>query len=209
MQAALDEETSEPADSTDSAGSDPLADILAGGYGELNREQQPDESGDPSDGESFSGVARRSRHRPGTPDAASASRQILLLRPMALTGTQPAGSPSAVPSFDNATRIPQAQQPNPVPRTMPGNAPNQPPGQVGRPMPPGLANRPVPNPFQVETPGQPAPPDHYNYEPGPDGSWRVYPPGLPAPGSRLSRRACPERLPRQTTAGCGLPSSTT
>jgi hypothetical protein len=98
-----------------------------------------------------------------------------------LTGTQPAGSPSAVPSFDNSTRIPQAQQPNPVPRTMPGNASNQPPGQVGRPMPPGLANRPVPNPFQIETPGQPAPPDHYNYEPGSDGSWRVYPPGLPAP----------------------------
>jgi hypothetical protein len=48
-------------------------------------------------------------------------------------------------------------------------------------MPPGLAKQPVPNPFQVETPGQPAPPDHYNYEPAPDGSWRVYPPGLPAP----------------------------
>jgi hypothetical protein len=94
---------------------------------------------------------------------------------------QPPGSPSASPSYGNATRIPQAQQPNPVPRTMPGSAPNQPPGQVGRLTPPGLANRPIPNPFQVETPGQAAPPDHYNYEPAPDGSWRVYPPGLPAP----------------------------
>lgn len=91
------------------------------------------------------------------------------------------GSPSASPSFQDSTRVPQAQQPNPVPRTMPGNAPNQPPGLVGRPMPPGQVNRPVPNPFQVETPGQAAHPGHYNYAPQPDGTWTVYPPGLQAP----------------------------
>jgi hypothetical protein len=126
-------------------------------------------------------MGNRSRALPDVPDIGqgrpiSARESLGSGRPPG-----PADSPSASRAIQNATRIPQAQQPNPVPRTMPGNAPNQPPGQVGRPMPPGLANRPVPNPFQVETPGQPAPPDHYNYEPAPDGSWRVYPPGLPAP----------------------------
>lgn len=30
-------------------------------------------------------------------------------------------------------------------------------------------------------PGEPADPMHYNYEPQPDGAWRVYPPGVQAP----------------------------
>lgn len=38
-----------------------------------------------------------------------------------------------------------------------------------------------PTTFAMSPVGSPADPNHYNYEPQPDGAWRVYPPGVPAP----------------------------
>lgn len=38
-----------------------------------------------------------------------------------------------------------------------------------------------PSTFTMHPPGTPADPNQYNYEPQPDGAWRVYPPGVNAP----------------------------
>lgn len=49
----------------------------------------------------------------------------------------------------------------------------------------GVASVPEPYPTpqsgQIHPPGQQADPNHYNYEPQPDGAWKVYPPGMLAP----------------------------
>jgi hypothetical protein len=42
-----------------------------------------------------------------------------------------------------------------------------------------------PQTFTIHPPGTPSDPDQYNYEPQPDGAWRVYPPGVPAPNHML------------------------
>jgi hypothetical protein len=87
------------------------------------------------------------------------------------------------------------QNPTQPPQSVPGLTP--PPNSVSGPPPPvnplgttgpmsgaGAApapTQPVGNPFNLHPPGQAADPTHYNYEPQNDGSWRVYPPGVPAP----------------------------
>lgn len=43
-----------------------------------------------------------------------------------------------------------------------------------------------PNTLTLHPPGTPADPNQYNYEPQPDGAWRVYPPGVPAPSHTVS-----------------------
>jgi hypothetical protein len=151
-------------------------------------------SSNPMMNQAIRAMGNRSRAVPDVPDIGQGRPTQLppQANPAApaygLTGTQPAGSPSAVPSYQNATRIPQAQQIKSVPQppvVATGSISQiETPGQLSLSAPYGnqpQMGRPTPNPFQVETPGQPAPADHYNYEPGSDGSWRVYPPGLPAP----------------------------
>lgn len=50
--------------------------------------------------------------------------------------------------------------------------------------------------FTMHPPGAPADPNQYNYEPQPDGSWRVYPPGVSAPAHTASAS-----LPRAASTG--------
>jgi hypothetical protein len=50
--------------------------------------------------------------------------------------------------------------------------------------------------FTMHPPGTPADPNQYNYEPQPDGSWRVYPPGVTAPAHTVSAS-----LPRAASTG--------
>jgi hypothetical protein len=53
-----------------------------------------------------------------------------------------------------------------------------------------------PSTFTMHPPGVPADPHQYNYEPQPDGSWRVYPPGVAAPPHTASAS-----LPRAASTG--------
>lgn len=70
------------------------------------------------------------------------------------------------------------------PPQMPGLNPQATPGMApSAPATPGMG-RPE-NPIQVHPPGQPAPVDHYNYEPQPNGAWTVYPPGVVAPPGNM------------------------
>jgi hypothetical protein len=50
--------------------------------------------------------------------------------------------------------------------------------------------------FTMHPPGTAADPNQYNYEPQPDGSWRVYPPGVSAPQHTVSAS-----LPRAASTG--------
>lgn len=50
--------------------------------------------------------------------------------------------------------------------------------------------------FTMHPPGTPADQNQYNYEPQPDGSWRVYPPGVSAPQHTVSAS-----LPRAASTG--------
>lgn len=62
----------------------------------------------------------------------------------------------------------------PTPTTQVGTTPTAPV------MPPAQT---VPNQtWLLHPPGQPAPKQHFNFEPGHGGSWRIYPPGVQAPG---------------------------
>lgn len=58
------------------------------------------------------------------------------------------------------------------------------------------APRVQPQTFTLHPPGAPADPNQYNYEPQPDGSWRVYPPGVSAPPHTASAS-----LPRAASTG--------
>lgn len=64
---------------------------------------------------------------------------------------------------------------------------------TGSPM---QAPRVQPQTFTMHPPGSPADPNQYNYEPQPDGSWRVYPPGVSAPHHTVSAS-----LPRAASTG--------
>jgi hypothetical protein len=68
-----------------------------------------------------------------------------------------------------AGAVPQAPQPPVMPAPQPPQAPGAAPN-VGQPTT-----------MTMHPPGTPADPNQYNYEPQPDGAWRVYPPGVPAP----------------------------
>jgi hypothetical protein len=58
-----------------------------------------------------------------------------------------------------------------------GLAPQQAPGQ----NPYAAPQQAAPMTMVMHPPGTPADPNQYNYEPQPDGAWRVYPPGVAAP----------------------------
>jgi hypothetical protein len=96
-------------------------------------------------------------------------------------------------------------QPAPLPQMTPPQAP-----QMGAPTPPqpgpGQMAPGMPNPmaaprvqgstFTMHPPGTAADPNQYNYEPQPDGSWRVYPPGVTSPQHMLQAS-----LPRAASTG--------
>lgn len=86
----------------------------------------------------------------------------------------------------------QSQPPTGSPGPM--ASPSSPPPAMPQPMPSAVGSMspggpspmaaPAVNPstFTLHPPGSPPDPNQYNYEPQPDGAWRVYPPGVPAPG---------------------------
>lgn len=84
---------------------------------------------------------------------------------MGQAAVQPAMQAMAAPA-GQATPAPSAPPPQVQPGPMPGMAA---PAQVN---PMTMTMHPV---------GVAADPNQYNYEPEPDGAWRVYPPGVPAP----------------------------
>lgn len=102
-------------------------------------------------------------------------------------------TPSALPNIGQtpavqAANIVQAQRTAPAA----GNAPAPAALAVASPMNPSpmmgatqgspMAAPPVQQTtMTIHPPGSPADPNHYNYEPQPDGAWRVYPPGVPSP----------------------------
>jgi hypothetical protein len=60
-----------------------------------------------------------------------------------------------------------------------GLALQMPPQQGGNPY--AAPQQAAPMTMVMHPPGTPADPNQYNYEPQPDGAWRVYPPGVAAP----------------------------
>jgi hypothetical protein len=84
----------------------------------------------------------------------------------------------AAPTSNTAGLPPQAPNPANQPAPVPPGPPTPPMGSMTSPMTAPPVN---PQTFTVSPPGSAADSQHYNYEPQPDGSWRVYPPGVPAP----------------------------
>jgi hypothetical protein len=75
-------------------------------------------------------------------------------------------------------------QPTPPPQVQLPSGPQQfgpGPGPGTAPQSPMQAPNIQPQTFTLHPPGTPADDTQYNYEPQPDGSWRVYPPGVTAP----------------------------
>lgn len=92
------------------------------------------------------------------------------------------GPPQGAPApTANAVGLPPQTPPQPpqAPPMPPPAPPSPPMAQMGSPMqaPPGIN----PQTFTMSPAGSAADAGHYNYEPQPDGSWRVYPPGVAAP----------------------------
>lgn len=100
-------------------------------------------------------------------------------------GQTPLSSTPAV-QVANAAQAMQGPQPAPMGQ-MPGMQQSQGPGPLPPPATPNpmAAPRVQPATFTIHPPGTPSDPTHYNYEPQPDGAWRVYPPGVAAPPHAL------------------------
>ena len=86
-----------------------------------------------------------------------------------------------------------------------GGQPLQAPAPTANPLAPsnqGMLPNPMrapavnPQTMTIHPPGTEADANQYNYEPQPDGSWRVYPPGVPAPAHTTSAS-----LPRAASTG--------
>ncbi len=95
----------------------------------------------------------------------------------------PQAMPERMPPSMMSGGGPPIGGPPPMPAGTPpmgGPPPMAAPRPTGSPM---AAPRPMaaPTPFSIHPPGTPADPSHYNYEPQPDGAWKVYPPGVNAP----------------------------
>lgn len=88
--------------------------------------------------------------------------------------------PMPIPNIGQDTQMPAPQAPPPVA-----------PGSMGMAAP-----RVQPSTFTMHPPGTPADTHQYNYEPQADGSWRVYPPGVDAPGHTFQAS-----LPRAASTG--------
>lgn len=113
------------------------------------------------------GAGNRSRSLPniGQTPAVQAANLVM--------GQPPTATPSAPPQGGGI-----APSPTSSPPVAPGSA------SMGAPSP--MAAPPVqPQTFTMHPPGSPADQNSYNYEPQPDGSWRVYPPGVGSPGHMM------------------------
>lgn len=105
-------------------------------------------------------------------------------------GGAPPRPPMSPPQMPMATGLPPTQgtpQPAMMPQMQPAPAPAPQPAQNDPLAAPGSGNLGVnpQNPLGVHPPGTAAPVDQYNYEPQPDGAWKVYPPGVPAPPNNM------------------------
>jgi hypothetical protein len=69
--------------------------------------------------------------------------------------------------------MPQQPPSQPLPQ-MPNQMPQQPPPQAQ----PGVPTQPR---YTIQPPGVAARPEDYAYEPQPDRTWKMYPPGIPSP----------------------------
>lgn len=118
----------------------------------------------------------------------------------------PADFNAAIRSAGNRSRsLPDIGQNGPPPALGFGGQPVQAPAASANPMAPpnqGMMANPMqapavnPSTFTVHPPGTDADQHQYNYEPQPDGSWRVYPPGVTAPAHTASAS-----LPRAASTG--------
>jgi hypothetical protein len=101
-----------------------------------------------------------------------------------------------------ATPPPMPSLQTPSPQASPPSLPQAGPMQVGAPVPPQQTASPMaapktgPQTFTMHPPGSSADVAQYNYEPQPDGSWRVYPPGVGAPPHTFQAS-----LPRAASTG--------
>lgn len=116
---------------------------------------------------------------------------------------------TAIRSAGNRSRaLPDIGQNGPAPLPPPagfGGQPFQQPAPTANPAAPpnqGIMTSPMrapavnPQTFTIHPPGSDADRNQYNYEPQPDGSWRVYPPGVAAPAHTASAS-----LPRAASTG--------
>ena len=105
----------------------------------------------------------------------------------------PAGGPP--PGLPNIGQTPAVQAADLVLSQTAQAQPQPQPMPAAQPTP--MAAPPVqPATFTMSPAGQQADPNAYNYEPQPDGSWRVYPPGVQAPGHMLQAS-----MPRAASTG--------
>lgn len=68
-----------------------------------------------------------------------------------------------------------------APPRPPGQPMPTPPGQMGPGMPNGMPGQVRPPRHTILPPGQTARPEDYAYEPQPDRTWKMYPPGVASP----------------------------
>jgi hypothetical protein len=110
-------------------------------------------------------------------------------------GMQPAQNRPPAPQPMAAPPPPTSQpQMAPPPMGPPGGM--APPPSAGPPRSPMASPNVQPSTFTIHPPGTPADATQYNYEPQPDGSWRVYPPGVSAPPHTVQAS-----LPRAASTG--------
>ena len=116
--------------------------------------------------------------------------------PPQVFGSQPIQSPTPpTPPPPSPMSGGSGGLPNFGPGAVPPGAGAPPPNQ-GMMASPMRAPAIQPSTFTVHPPGSEADPNQYNYEPQPDGSWRVYPPGVGAPAHTASAS-----LPRAASTG--------
>lgn len=110
------------------------------------------------------------------------------------------GQSQGVPAMQGSP-APSAPAQNPAPTPTPSPTPMM-PQQTAQPAPAAPAPNPMaapavqPQTFTMHPPGSNSDPNSYNYEPQPDGSWRVYPPGVGAPGHMMQAS-----MPRAASTG--------
>jgi hypothetical protein len=126
------------------------------------------------------------------------------------------GSQQPAPTANPPQPPPQPPGTTPIPGLVPmqGMAPQQPAPTPppAPPVPPTTAPMGVnPQTFTMHPPGAAADAGQYNYEPQPDGSWRVYPPGVTAPPhthqASMPRAASTADFIRMSRAFTGPPNA--
>lgn len=121
----------------------------------------------------------------------SAGNRSRALPDIGQNGPTPLAQTPAVQAFNGGQPFGGQPFQQPAPSANPQAPPNQ--GMMTSPMRAPAVN---PQTFTVHPPGTDADRNQYNYEPQPDGSWRVYPPGVAAPAHTASAS-----LPRAASTG--------